>query len=210
MNISDIETLKKVNITIESTNIDLNDISAKMNNIKNRIETEINKINNLYEKTIDEMTKFYQKKHEQLLKQENDLKEKLQIEVTKTKECLENFLSETNNEIIKSERIKKGIAKIEKENNNMNKILSYVSKINKTKKDMKRLIVTLMKNIKFNFDEIKGDIIYEEYYFNGICSPKNIQFKDITTSSIKIFWDFDQINMENIDNNKTFFNFDEF
>ena len=92
----------------------------------------------------------------------------------------------------------------------MNKILSYVSKINKTKKDMKRLIVTLMKNIKFNFDEIKGDIIYEEYYFNGICSPKNIQFKDITTSSIKIFWDFDQINMENIDNNKTFFNFDEF
>ena len=126
MNISDIETLKKVNITIESTNIDLNDISAKMNNIKNRIETEINKINNLYEKTIDEMTKFYQKKHEQLLKQENDLKEKLQIEVTKTKECLENFLSETNNEIIKSERIKKGIAKIEKENNNMNKILLMV------------------------------------------------------------------------------------
>ena len=205
VNISDIETLKKENITIESTNNDLNDYSAKMNNIKNRIETEINKINNLYEKTIDEMTNYFQKKYEQLLKQENDLKEKLQNEVTKTKECLENFLSETNNEIIKSERIKKGIAKIEKENNNMSKVLSYVSKINKTKKDMKRLIVTLMKNIKFTFDEIKGDIIYEDYYFNGICSPKNIQFKDITTSSLKIFWDFDQINMENIDNNKISF-----
>ena len=32
-----------------------------------------------------------------LIKQENDIKEKLQNEVTKYKEQLENFLSESNN-----------------------------------------------------------------------------------------------------------------
>ena len=80
------------------------------------------------------MANTFQKKHEELLKKENDLKENLQNEVTKTKEKLELFLTDTNNEVLQSERINKGIKKIENEKNTI-KVLSYISKINQTKKN---------------------------------------------------------------------------
>ena len=80
------------------------------------------------------MANTFQKKHEELLKKENDLKENLQNEVTKTKEKLELFLTDTNNEVLQSERINKGIKKIENEKNTI-KVLSYTSKINQTKKN---------------------------------------------------------------------------
>ena len=68
-------------------------------------------------------------------------------------------------------------------------LLSYVSKINKNKKLNKKLFSELMKNIKIKYEEDK--INYEEYYFNGVPIPKNIQFKDITSSSLNICWDID-------------------
>ena len=83
---------------------------------------------------MNDLTNSYLKKHEKLLKEENEMKEKLQIEVTKVKEKFENFLSELNIEIKISERINKGIKKMENEEKNIIKILSYVSKINKTQK----------------------------------------------------------------------------
>jgi len=49
-----------------------------------------------------------------------------------------------------------------------------------------------MKNIKIKYEEDK--INYEEYYFNGIPKPKNIEFKDITTSSLNLSWNIDNIN----------------
>ena len=67
------------------------------------------------------------------------MKEKLDNEVTKVKEQLENYLSELNNEIKLNERINKGIKKLEKDENNMFRTLSYISKINKNKKEMKKL-----------------------------------------------------------------------
>ncbi len=200
--LSDIDALEKENITIESVTNDFNSFANKIIELKNKIETEINKINNLYEKTIDDLTKSYLKKHEQLLKEENDLKEKLQNEVTKTKEKLENYLSESINDIKISERINKGIKKLENEDKNMIKILSYVSKINKTKKSMKKLFNELMVNIKFNYEEEKNNIKYEKYLFNGIPIPKNIEFKDITPSGLNISWNIDNLNNINIDNNK--------
>ena len=72
------------------------------------------------------MTKSYLKKHELLLKEENELKEKLQNEVTKVKEQLEKYLSESNNIIRANERLNKGIKKMENEEKNMIKTLSYV------------------------------------------------------------------------------------
>ena len=42
---------------------------------------------------------------------------------------------------------------MEKEEKNMIKILSYVSKINKNTKDMKKLSLELMKNLKISFIE---------------------------------------------------------
>ena len=132
-------------------------------------------------------------KHEELIKEENSLKEKLQNEVTKIKEKLEFFLTESNRIIKTSENINKGVKITENEKDkNMIKVLSFVSKIQKSQKEMKKLFQELMKNLKISFDE-KNKIIYEEYYFNGIQIPKNIQFKEIGTNSFKVFWDIDNI-----------------
>ena len=84
----------------------------------------------------------------------------------------------------------------------MLKILTYISKINKNEKEMKKLNDTLMRNIKINFEEEENKIKYEEYFFNGIPSPKEIEFKDIDINSFKINWKIDDINLLNIDKNK--------
>jgi len=52
-----------------------------------------------------------------------------------------------------------------------------------------------MKNIKFKYE--KDKINYEEYCFNGIPKPKNIQFKNITNFSLNISWNIDNINNNN-------------
>ena len=200
--LSDTESLKNKNISLESVTKELNEVSLKIIELKNKIEDEINKINNMFEKTMNELTNSYLKKHEELLKEENDLKENLKNEVTKVKEQLEIFLSESNNEIKLNERINKGIKKLENEEKNMIKILSYVSKINKTQKNMKILFSKLIRNIKFNYEEKNSKIKYEEYYFNGIMVPKNIEFKEINQSNINLSWNIDNINILNIDNKK--------
>ena len=168
--------------------------------LKNNIEKEINIINQLYEKTINEMTKAYQEKHEKLIKEENELKDKLDNKVTKVKEKLEKFWSKTNNNIKMIEKIQLGINNLQKrENNNIIKTLSYVSKFNKNKKEIKNLFKELMPNIKFNFkdENNKCSIVYDEYYFNGIPEPKNIQVKDITSSSASYSWEIDNLNLIN-------------
>ena len=202
LELSDEKSFEKENITIESSTKDFNESNQKIIDLKNKIENEINKVNNLYEKVIDELTKSFIKKHEELLKQENNIKDKLKNEVNKTKEKLENFWRRINNEIKLNEKISKGIKNFKKEEKNMWKILSYISKINKNQKEINRLLSEKMENIKFNYQEEKSDINYEEYYFNGINNPKDIEFKDITCSSLNISWKMDNNNNINIDNNK--------
>jgi len=126
----------------------------------------------------------------------------LQNEVTKIKENLEKFLSESNKIIKSNEIINKGIKIIEKEEKNILKNLSYVSKINKNRKEMKLLQGELMKNTKISFQEEQTNIKFEEYYFNGIQVPKNIEFKNIAKDKLNIFWKIDNINIINIDNSK--------
>ena len=50
-----------------------------------------------------------------------------------------------------------------------------------------------MKNLKISFIEDQNAIKYEEYYFNGIQAPKNIEFKEVGSNSFKIFWKIDEI-----------------
>ena len=123
--------------------------------------------------------------------------------MTKVKEKLEYFLSDSNNQIKMSEKIQKGIKVLEKEKqeekNNI-KILSYITKINKTQKNMKNLFQQLMRNIKISFQEENSTIKYDEYYFNGIPSPKDIEFKDISHCSVNLNWKIDNLNILNIDN----------
>ena len=74
--------------------------------------------------------------------------------------------------------------------------------MNKNKDGMKKIIGELMRSLNISFDEDKTLIKYEEYYFNGIQIPKNIEFKNINNNSVEVYWNIDNINIENIDNNK--------
>ena len=170
--ISNKEDLKTVNLSIENEMNNFNDITKKMQDLKNKIENEIENINNMFDKAMIDLKNSYQKKYEILLKEENDLKENLQNNVTKIKEKLEINLSEINNNIKINERINKGFNKALKENQSMLQILSYISKINISKKNMKKLETLLMKSIKFNYEEKNSKINYEEIYFKGITQPK--------------------------------------
>ena len=192
--------MEKQNITIENSTKNYNENIQKIINLKENIETEITNIDNLYEKVNNETTKSYELKHEKLNKEENDLKEKLKTEVTKVKEQLEIFLSKSNELIKIGEKINKGIKSLEKEENKIIKKLSYISKINKNQKEMKIMFQELMRNLKITFDEKESNIKYEEYYFNGIQTPKEIEFKDVGSSNFKIFWKIDDIKVLNLEN----------
>ena len=172
-----------------------------MINLKETIEQEINKINNLYDTVFNDVSKSFELKHEQLYKLENDLKEKLQNEVTKAKEKLENFLSECNNLIKMCERINKITKKEEiHENNNILRTLTYISNTNIIQKETRILMSQLMKNIKFNFEEDKTIIKYEEYFFCGIPIPNNISIRNINMENFEVAWNVDDI--LTIDKNK--------
>ena len=119
--------------------------------------------------------------------------------MTQTKEKLEIFLTESN-EIC--EKINKGIKSLEKEEKNMIKVLSYVAKMKSNKDETNSVLIKLMKNLDMKFQEDQTNIKYEEYFFNGIQTPKNIQIKDIKLHSANITWDIDDININKIDKNK--------
>jgi len=84
----------------------------------------------------------------------------------------------------------------------MIKKLTYISKINKNDKEMKKLYNTCMRNFKISFEEKENKVKYEEYFFNGIPSPIDIEFKEVEANSLKIIWKIEDINILNIDKNK--------
>ena len=103
------------------------------------------------------------------------MKDKLQTEVTKFKSQLEDYLTVVNELIRNYEKINKGIKVLNKDDENsvINYIknLNHISKINKNKKKMDKIIKSSMKNLKINFIEDK--IKYEEYIFNGFQEKIN-------------------------------------
>ena len=206
MEFNDEEALKKENITIDGSTKEFDNNFQKLSNLKQSIEKEMTEIDKTYEKVDKETTKSYELKREKLKKEEEDLKEKLKNEVTKIKEKLELYLSEVNNLTKFCEKIKKGIASLEKDEKNMIKTLSYISKVNKNQKEMKILFQELMKSLIISFIEEESKIKYEEYYFNGIPTPKDIEFKEIGTNSFKVFWNIDDINLLNIDKKEINYN----
>ena len=64
----------------------------------------------------------FMKKNEMLNAEEKNIKEKLQNEVIKTKEKMENNISESNRLIRENERILKGLNSLKKEDENIIKI----------------------------------------------------------------------------------------
>ena len=132
--------------------------------IKGKIENEIKKINELYEKMDKETTRLFELKHEKLVKEEKEIKDKLDNEVTKIKSKLEEHLSFANSLIRNYDKINKGIQELKKEEPNQNikylKNLTYVSKLNKSQKEMNNITQKLMKNLKLDF--VDNNIKYEE------------------------------------------------
>ena len=82
---------------------------------------------------------------------------------------------------------------------NMIRIMSYITKINKIEKEMNNIFQELMRNIKISYNEEQSIIKYEDYYFNGIPKPYNIEIKDITYDSINIEWKVDKLNINNFE-----------
>ena len=199
LEITDEDALKKENITIENTKNEFDVDIKKLEELKNKIENEMKEIDNTYIKVDKEITQSYEKKREKLNKKESDLKEKLKTEVTKIKEKFELTLTEIYNISKTCDKIIKGINSLEKEEKNMIKTLSYISKININKEKMRILFQELIKNFKIFFIEKESTIKYEEYYFNGIPIPSDIKFDNISTNSFKISWKLDDINLLNID-----------
>ena len=195
--INDEESLKKENITIE---LFTKEFIQKPINLKNKIEKEINEINNNYNNIKNQINKKFKEEHEKLIIEENNLIEKLQNEVTKTKDNLEKYLYESNEIIENYEKINKGIKLLEKEQKNIIKELTYITKINKSKNEYNYLFNELISNLKISFEEEKRKVKYNEYYFNGIPIPKEIKFNDISSDSFKLEWKLD--NLDKFDKNK--------
>ena len=200
LRIEDEETLKKENISIEYSSKEYNTKVEKLNNLKNLIEKEMTEIDNTYDKVDKEVTESYENKRDKINKEEENLKEKLKTEVTKIKEKFEISISEINTLLKTCDKIVKGIKSLEKEEKNMIKTLSYLSKINKNEKEIGKIFQQLMKNMKITYIENESIIKYEEYYFNGIPIPNNIEFNNIGTNSFQINWKIDNINLLNINN----------
>ena len=199
------EELKKENITLENSTKEFNTKFQKITKIKKNIEIELEKIDKIYEKVDKEITNSFRKKHEKLISEENNLKEKLKDEVTKVKEKLEKFFSECSSLIKLNEKISKGLKSLEKdEEKNIIKILSYLSKINKNKKEMEIISQTLMRNVNINYEEEKNNIKFEEYFFSGIQIPipKEINYKCIKENSIQLNWKIDNIKLINLNSDQ--------
>ena len=202
LKIEDEENLKKENISINDSTKEFDENIQKLNNLKKSIEYEMTEIDKRYFKVDEEATKSFERRREKLKKEEDGLKEKLKTEVTKIKEKLELTLTQVNNFSRISEKIIKGIKSLENEEKNMIKTLSYVSKINKSQKEMKQLFQELMKNLKISFIEEESAIKYEEYYFNGVPIPTDVEFKEIGMKSFKVYWKIDHVKALNIDKNE--------
>ena len=175
IDISDVENIKKENFTIESTKDELDKINEKIYKLKDKIEKEINNINILYDKTLEDLTKSFEEKILNLKKTENDIKDKLQNEVTKYKEKLEIYLSDINSQISINEKLNKGIQKFIKEEKNITKLLSYISIINKNKKNINLLLNKTIKSINFSYIPEKFDINYEELFIQNGPTLKKIE-----------------------------------
>ena len=156
----------KEKLTIDKTNKDLDNNIQNLTKLKSLIEKEMIKIDEAYDKVDKETTKSFEAKRALLNQKEESLKDKLKNEVTKTREKFEINISLINELIKYCEKIQKGIKNLKKEEKNMIKTLSYISKVNKNQREIDKLTNSSMKNMKIAFNEDKCIIEYKEYYFN--------------------------------------------
>ena len=151
----------KEKLTIDKTNKDLDNNIQNLTKLKSLIEKEMIKIDKAYDKVDKETTKSFEAKRALLNQKEESLKDKLKNEVTKTREKFEINISLINELIKYCEKIQKEIKNLKKEEKNMIKTLSYISKVNKNQREIDKLMNSSMKNMKIAFNEDKCIIEYK-------------------------------------------------
>ena len=203
LKIRDKNDLEKENISLENITKEFDSNKNDLEKLKKNIEKEILEINKDHERVLNEIIKTYEIKHQKLIKEELDLKNRLNEEVTTIKNNMELNLSKINNILTNYEKIKKtNIYYYRIKEEQIITKLNYISDINKTQKEMKELFNHLMQNYKISYDGY--NIKYDQYYFNGIPIPKNINFSNIRKNSFKILWNIDINNatIPSLDNNQ--------
>ena len=182
--INEEESLKKENLTLDSTSNEFDKNKKQILDLTKEIEKELTKIDNSYENTNKQVINFFDEKRKKLKEEENDLIDKLKKEVTQTREKLELFLTDCNEIIKAGEKIYKGIEKFKKENeNDFRKLLSYISAVNKNQKKIDSLMNQTLTNINIHFDANQAIIKYDKYNLNKsmeIYFSKILNENDIT------------------------------
>ena len=192
--INEEEALKQNNISIENEENDLNIFIEESYKIKDQIMEEMKLIDKTFEDLNKEITDCFKKKQENLIKKENDIKDTLKNEITKIKEKLEIYYSDIY-DIIKKGEFSSKIIKSYKKNKEEKfpiKKLTYISYLNKSNKEIQKLILKPMRNVKISYNDNEEIFKFEEYYFNGIKYPKMIEFEDISTHNVKISWKYEE------------------
>ena len=164
--LDDKENLKKQDLTIGKVIEEFNAMFEKVSDLKNKIDKEIVNINSSFDKTMNDIKQYFIEMHEKLLKEENELIEKLKNEVTKVKEKMENTLSEINEEIRLNDRINKIANKLEKDDENLIKMIAFVSKIKNHIAIMNETMKKPLKSIEFNFKRENKSLDFKEYNIN--------------------------------------------
>ena len=156
--------------------------------MKEKIEKEIKKIEDSQLKVFGEITSSFKKKHLELEKEEKDLKFELITKVTKIKNELENSLKESDKKLSICEKIIQAGINFEKTfNQNELKKLYYIIEMKKKEEETKNFIKKKIKNYSICFDNKYNDISFDEYYFNVIPIPKDINY-EIKGDNLLLTW----------------------
>ena len=148
------------------------------------------------------MKESFKKQHLKLEEKEIELKEDLIKNTTKVKEELENFLFESDEIIKNNERIDKLIKYYEKsETNQIIKTLSYISEIEVINNKAFIFLYKPMKNMNIYFKEDNNTLEYDNYHFNGMPPPTNINiYQDNNYTNLS--WKLDETFKNIEENNK--------
>jgi len=134
----------------------LDDKIQESTNIKNLIEEEKNKQDNSLKDVINQIELFYKKMINELESKVNQLNDKF-----------EHYLKKYNSQIELSKKINEEAKNYNYQEKNNLKLLSYISKLNKTCESMNNLMSEQIYSLKFTFDINNKEIIYEEPKINS-------------------------------------------
>ena len=134
----------------------MDDKIQESTNIKNLIEEEKNKQDNSLKDVINQIELFYKKMINELESKVNQLNDKF-----------EHYLKKYNSQIELSKKISEEAKNYNYQEQNNLKLLSYISKLDKTCESMNKLMSEQIYSLKFTFDINNKEIIYEEPKINS-------------------------------------------